>query len=1105
MRVSNRSALLMFVLFFVSGATGLVYEVAWTRMFTAVFGNTVHAASTVLAAYMGGLALGSLLLGRRGDRFDRPLVAYGALELAIGLYALAVPLLVGGLTGLYSSIFQAFGQRPLPVTIVRFVLSFIVLLVPTTLMGATLPILSKMAGREFAGLGRGVGALYALNTFGAVFGSFLTGFILLEAVGVSNSVYIAAAVGIGVGLVALGAGWRLPRVESELPGRPAGQPAGDIDVRAAAPEPGAGRGKLETAAPVDQAADGLSRYSSLLILLVYAVSGAAALGYEVLYTRVLVFSLGATAHAFSVMLTTFLVGIAIGSAVSSRLVDRSRRPIEAFAIIEILIGASVLASIYLLRELGLTHQYLAIRDAGGDLFRLRGADFLQSAMVMLVPTLLMGAAFPVVARIYARRNLVAASVGNIYFFNTVGAVAGSLLAGFVLVPVLGSARSIAVLAAVNVALGVLLFSCVGRRRVWITSAAVALAALLVAAFLIRPAVFAETFNIRQPGSELIYAREGVSGTVTVHRFPSYDLIAVDGLDVAGTSPMLRVTQKLQGHLPVLLAADTQRIAHIGFGSGETLRVLNLHHVGTIDGIEICKDVISAARRFFGAINLNVFDRPNVHITIMDGKNYVLLTRQKYDIIMTDSIYPGSSGASALYTVDHFKEVWEKLNPGGIASCWLPLDLAKTDLASALMAFNRAFPDMTVWYCYMNFSQHALLIGRKGGPVMIDAAKFAAAFADPGLREDLAGILVDDPLSLISCLLADGEAVRKFCAGVPANTDDRPSLEFGVARRGMSRRSLSANLTEMLALRPNPLPYLANMPVGPDSAAAVGEVLKRFQVSSLIIAGHAHNADSETGLAKAEYAKALTLDPENRIALASISDLDRVVSTLEQAAAEGNQDYDVIYGLGVRYLAEGRFEEAVAKLQQALNLRPDSPDPHVSLGECYLRWGKLEDALRHFNDADRIRPNEAGIAFRIGTVLDQLGRKAEAEQAYLKAIRLGPDSFEARNNLGRLYLGAGNIAEARIHFEEAVRIAPARPEAVYNLGLAYARESKWNEAAEQYRKALRLAPTFYQAHLGLGDALLQLGDTRGAVEEWQRTLRIKPDHEGAKQRLKAARP
>jgi spermidine synthase len=1076
---ANRNKVLMFVLFFASGITGLVYEVAWARMFSVVFGNTVYAASTVLAAYMGGLALGSFLLGRRGDRFTRPLVVYGGLEIAIGIYALLIPLLIGALTGLYSSVFQAFGQRPLPVTILRFLMSFAVLLVPTTLMGATLPVLSKLAGREFGKLGSGIGALYALNTFGAVVGSFLTGFILLETLGVSRSVYLAAAGGVAVGLVALAAGRRLPAT----PDRPVEQ--------------------AETPPPTQQADEpALSRYAAALILVAYAISGAAALGYEVLYTKVLVFSLGLTAHAFSVMLTTFLVGLAVGSLAASRLVDRSRRPIEALAIVEVLIGAAVLASIYFLRELGLTHRYLAIKDAGGDLLRLRGADFLQSAMVMLPPTLLMGAAFPIVARIYARRNLVSRSIGSIYFFNTVGAVAGALLAGFVLVPLLGSARSIAMLASVNIGLGVLIFSCVGRRRVWITASAVVLVVLLAASSMLRPSIFSETFNIRQPGSELVYFKEGVSGTVTVHRYPDYDLIAIDGVDVAGTSFMLRVTQKLQAHLPVLLADGTARIAHIGFGSGETLRILNLHNVGTIEGIEICKDVISTARRFFSAVNLNVFDRPNVKIIIMDGKNYVMLTREDYDIIMTDSIYPGSGGASALYTVDHFKKVREKLKPGGIASCWLPLDIAKPELASALMAFNEAFPDMSVWYCYMTFSQHALLVGKKDGPVTIDVGEFARAFADPALHDDLSSILIDDPYSLISCLLADGEAVRRFCGGVRANSDDRPTLEFGMARRGTARTYLAANLAEMLALRPDPLPYLVNLGAGPDSAAVVSQVVRHHLISSDIIDGHAKNAAGETGLAKALYGKALLIDPDNRIARLSIAELDRIVGTLEQAAATGAMDFKVIYDLGVRYLGEGKFEEAAAKLEQALALRPDLADTHISLGECYLRWGKADLALKHFTDADGLKPRNDGILLRIALAYEQLGNQSQAREYYKRTIDLNPGSFEARNNLGTLYLNEGGVAKARVEFQEAVKSAPTRPEGIYNLGLTYAREKDWKRAAEYYREALRMAPTFYPAHNSLGDALAQLGDRQGAIAEWQRTLQLRPDHAGAGQKLRA---
>ena len=1109
MRSAEKTKILVFTLFFVSGAAGLVYEVAWTRMFTLIFGNTVHAASTVLAAYMAGLALGSILLGSRGDSFTRPVAVYGVLEIAVGVYALLVPLLIGHLTGLYSAVFQAFGQRPLPVTILRFLLSFLILLVPTTLMGATLPILSKFAGREYAKIGSNIGALYTVNTFGAVAGSFLTGFFLLEVLGVSHSVYLAAGLGCAVGLAALYMGRKSQFAVEAAPSAPSGAAAASVSEASDAALSQQAGAPSRAQAPAGQLPDApdqsLPRYVALVVLISYAVSGAAALAYEVLYTKVMVFSLGLTVHAFSIMLTTFLVGLALGSFIASKLVDRSKHPIEALAIIEILIGAAVFASIYLLRELDLTHRYFAIKNAGGSLLRLRGADFLQTAAVMLAPTLLMGAAFPIVTKIYTRRNLVSSSIGRIYFFNTVGAVAGALLAGFVMVPSMGSARSIALLASVNIALGVMLFSCVGKRRVWLTATAVVFAALLAATYMIQPAIFAKTFNMKQPGSELVYFKEGASGTVTVHRYPDYDLLAIDGVDVAGTSFMLRVTQKLQAHFPVLLADDTERIAHIGFGSGETLRILNLHNVGRIDGIEICKNVIATSRRFFSALNLNVFDRSNVRIFIMDGKNYVLLTKDKYDILMTDSIYPGSGGASALYTYDHFKEVREKLKPGGIASCWIPLDISRPDLQTALKAFSDAFPDMAIWYCYMTFSQHALLVGRKDGPVNIDLARFAGTFTDPALREDLASILVDDPFTLISCFLADGDAVRKFCNGAVRNTDDHPVLEFGIARRGTSKAYLSSNLEELLALRPSPLPYVTNIQAaGLDSASAAGAIAKAMFVSSSIIAGHMRNAGGEAGLAQTQYEQALAVDPGNRIAAGAISALESVKATLEHAAEAGTENYDVIYQLGVRYLAEGKFEQALPKLEKALALRPDLVDPHVSLGECYLRWGKPDRALKYFIDAGKILPRNDGIVLRIGLCYDQTKQAPEAKDAYRRAVEYNPGNYEARNNLGNIYLGEGDTANARGQFEKAAAIAPARPHAIYNLGLTYAREQNWAQAVEYYKRALGLAPTFYPAYYNLGEALLELGDKAGAIAAWQRTLQLKPDHTAARQKLEANR-
>ena len=694
-----------------------------------------------------------------------------------------------------------------------------------------------------------------------------------------------------------------------------------------------------------------------------------------------------------------------------------------------------------------------------------------------------------------------ASVGRIYFFNTLGAVTGSLLAGFLLVPALGSARSLALLASLNISAGVLLLSCRGNRRVWAGAAAVTLAGLMLVTYAIKPSFFAETFNIKEKGSQLIYFKEGVSGTVTVHRYPDFDLLAIDGVNVAGTSQMLRVTQKLQGHLPILLAENKDKVAHIGFGSGETLRILTVHKAGAIDGVEICRDVITAARRFFSALNRLVFDRPDVNIVIMDGKNFVLLTQDQYDIIMTDSIYPGTGGASALYTYDHFKAVSDKLKPGGVASCWLPLDLSPEDLKISLKAFYDAFPNMSVWYFYMTFSQHALLVGKKDAEIDADLPKFAAAFEDSVIREDLRSILIDDPYLLVSCLLADGEAIARFSEGAPRHSDDHPVLEFGLARRGTAKPYLSRNLESLLALRPDPLDYVSGLEaLGEDPERVAERIANATALSTHIIKGHVLNAVKETGLAKVEYEKALAADPDNRIALYARASLDDALSALERASQSGQQGYELAYALGVRYLAEGRFEQALEQLEKALQSRPDLPDPHVSIGECYLRGERPGEAVEHFRNALKILPGDPGILLRLGMAYTALDRKQEAAGAYEAALESDPDNYDVRIALGSMYLREGRIAEAREHFRHAALATPDRPHALFNLGLTFATERDWEKARDSFQKAISAAPDFVPAHFQLGNVLLNMGDMEGARQAWQTTLELNPGHQMAKQRL-----
>jgi tetratricopeptide (TPR) repeat protein len=490
---------------------------------------------------------------------------------------------------------------------------------------------------------------------------------------------------------------------------------------------------------------------------------------------------------------------------------------------------------------------------------------------------------------------------------------------------------------------------------------------------------------------------------------------------------------------------------------------------------------------------------------MDGKNYVLLTDEEYDIIMTDSIYPGTGGASALYSYDHFMAVRDKLKPGGVATCWLPLDLSPNDIQVALKAFYDVLPEMSVWYCYMIFSQHALIAGRKDAPLDIDLAKFTQAFEDPVISEDLAAIFIDGPCTLASCLLADGEAVRKFCGDAPRHSDDHPILEFGIARRGSAKPYLSQNIEAMLAMRPNPLRNMSGFEeAGLDSALVAQEAMKPLLASSNIIGGHVHRALGENGRSRAQYQKVLEIDSENLAARRSIEGLNATVTALEMADKTGEGGYETTYRLGVQYLTEGRFDEAQVNLERALALRPDPPDPYVTLGELHLRTGRPAEALPHFLDALDILPDNAGILFRLGNTYSALKRSDEAKEAYEKAVELDPDDYAIRNALGTEDLKEGRVADARQEYEKAVELFPTRPHAICNVGYTYAAERRWERAIEYYRQCLELSPTFFLAHVHMGDALQKLGREQEAISAWETALSINPQHGGVKQLLEDAR-
>jgi len=966
---ARRALVLLF--FLVSGASALVLEVTWTRVLGRVFGNTVYAASAVLTAYMLGLAAGSAVLGRVADRWARPLVLYGLLELGVGAYALAFPLLVAATDWLYGAFYRGVSPGFGFLSGVRLGLSLALLVAPTFLMGGTLPALARQVGWRGGEPSRQVGYLYGVNTAGAVAGCFLSGFVLLEAIGVRGSLAAAgvAALAVGAAAVVFGRRWA---PETTAPR------GGDRQAESA----GGGGGEA-------------------LVLTAYAVAGFCALASEVLWTRVLVFVLATSVYSFATMLTTFLCGLALGSVFSARvLAPRVRRPVRWLGGWEVGVGLVVLASVPLLARLERVDYGLSRLLVGGARWQVVAARFADAFVVLFLPAFLMGGAFPLAVRCVLRGGReVGRRLGRLYAANTAGCLLGSFSAGFVLLPLLGTHRSILAVVLLNVGVGsALLWRAGGRLAGRLALAAPALGAAAVALALTPGDIFYETINAYHYPSKIVYLREHTTGTVTVHDLPNGNrLLAVDGVDVAGLDFMLRSTQKLQGYIPLLVHRRPRRVVQIGFGSGETARVGLMLGVEDYTVVEICPAVFEAGD-FFTKINGGSHRDGRIRRVIMDGKNFARLTAERFDVIMNDSTYPGSSGSSALYTLDHFLACRRKLNPGGVFSCWVPLDLRPREMRMIIRSFQEAFPHSSLWLATNCLNKHALLLGSLG-PLRVDISRVRAALARDEVAADLAGIAIYNPYDLLDCHVCDEESLRRLASGAPLNTDDRPLLEFSCALPVPGEGALPQVLAMVLA---------AHRPVAPavvgwsDERRERGELERRFRATTHILRAQIAQLLGDPGLRARELRLALETNP-GEVHVASCQDeLAREIRDLRAALASRPGNTTLALRLADKHYVAGQFAEAADLYGRLAEARPGlSPVVFVRLAESLFRLGRVDAAERALRKCVARWPGFPDAHDRLAGILWRTGRLAEARRHISEALRLAPDDPRYRAHERRI--------------------------------------------------------------------------------------------------------
>jgi len=748
----DRAFPLLLACFLLSGLAALIYETAWTREFSFVFGTSDLAVATVLAAYMAGLAAGAALAGRYAARLARPILVYGLLELGIAISALAVPFAIAAARLLYVALFGSQEALPdaggLATPLFYLACSFLILFVPTALMGATLPLLARYAVREDAQIGTRIGTLYAVNTAGAVGGVVLAGFVLLPEVGLRATIACAAA----VNALVFGAAWALAR----------SAPALAPDDAAAAPAAGA-------------LAGGRARW----ILPAILASGFASFTYEVLWVRLVGHVVGSGTQAFATMLASFLAGIAIGSAVASRLATNARRAALGFGVAQLGVAAGSYAAFAIVNR---------VPDLADALMRsgrsATGADVAVCMVTLFPAALCIGATFPFAVRVLARRGGDAGPASaRVYAANTAGSIAGSVCAGFFLVPGLGFAGTLVACVAINLALAAAAALLVGPWRRGLAAVAVAGAIALAIAPPGTPwAILRATSLGMRAWGPVAYLGVGRSSTVLLtNQRTSYGL-RTNGLPEAGV-PMTAsafkrggVTHWLTG-LPLLARPEARSLLLVGFGGGMALETVPAS-VERIDVIELEPEVIAANRSVAKQRYRDPLSDPRVHVHLNDARNALSLARASFDVIVSQPSHPWAGGAAHLYTHEFFSLVRSRLSPDGVFVQWIGLPFVDDELFRSLLAtLQDVFPYVRA---YSPPPDGSVLFLASNAPFDMEASTARALAAAP---ERFAEVGVSAPEVVTASLLLDEQAVREVSRGAPLNRDGYNRLAGRSARLG----------------------------------------------------------------------------------------------------------------------------------------------------------------------------------------------------------------------------------------------------------------------------------------------------------------------------------
>jgi spermidine synthase len=931
----GRSAWLLYIAFFASGVSGLIYQVVWVRALGNVFGNTIQSASLVVAVFMLGLGVGSYLVGRWADRrYARDpgslLRAYGQAELAIALLGLAVSLTMphlGPLGALLSSYTQGANGWFVPSLtsyLTRLGIGAVLLLPITVLMGGTLTLLIRHLVRHDVSMApRRIAALYAVNTVGAALGAFLTDFTLVPAVGLLLTQMIAVGLNVVAGAVAFAiAAWsRAPEVGKES----------------------AARRRAERGSRFNAHVERASRPIVLLASLALGLTGFAALGMEILWVRHATILLGGFRAVFALLLTVVLAGMGLGAFAGGLLSRRTQRPATWLMLTQAAFVVSALSGVVLVDARPIE---AAVTSLSGAVPRLTEIWFNVGPLALLagIPSVLMGLSFPLAnALVQQTDGTVASRAGGLYLANTAGAVCGSLVTGFVLLPLFGIQASAEVLAAASALAIVPLYLCspsiaagaASRYRhvaplagtLLIAGTAIAVYTTLPANFVIRRALgsAAETRHI-------LAQREGLTEVITIADAGDGRLLLTNGHAMSSTARLSQRYMRALAHIPLLMMERPASALVIGFGVGNTTHAATLHpSVRVVDVADLSRGILEHAS-FFDTANHGVLADPRVRVFVNDGRQHLQMQVDgTYDLITLEPPPISYAGVAALYSKEFYELARARLAPRGYISQWLPTYQVPTETTlSMIRAFIDVFPQAVL---LSGAQADLLLIGTTGPTIDLDPTRVAAALANrPAVQDDLTRMDLGTVREIAGTFIGSADRLRDATADTFPVTDDWPLMEHSVLSVLNPGEDVPAAIVDLSQL-PDWCPrcFAGGAPV--PAVAGLDLYVRLLEL--------AYRATPADGLRLAQATN--TTSPP------------RLIAGSAYLGAIVPEDAELYNTLGVERASRGDMGDAINAFRQALQLDPNSARSHWHLGAALAQTGARQEAIGHLQRSLDIDP------------------------------------------------------------------------------------------------------------------------------------------------------